>query len=81
MDGIIGRKLAMTQVFGDTGSLTPVTVIEAGPCPVVGVKTPERDGYGAVVLGFGETSAILSIDPHFLMPASVSALPLGSGVS
>ena len=57
MDGIIGRKLAMTQVFGDNGSLTPVTVIEAGPCPIVGVKTPKRDGYGAVVLGFDETSA------------------------
>jgi large subunit ribosomal protein L3 len=56
LNGIIGRKLGMTQVFGEDGALTPVTVIEAGPCPVVNVKTPERDGYSAVVLGFGEAS-------------------------
>ena len=49
---IIGRKLGMTQLFTPEGKVIPVTVIEAGPCPVVQVKTLERDGYSAVKLGF-----------------------------
>lgn len=53
MKGIIGRKLGMTQLFGDAGMAVPVTVIEAGPCPVTQVKTVETDGYAAVQLGFG----------------------------
>jgi large subunit ribosomal protein L3 len=55
-NGLLGRKLGMTQVFDETGKLIPVTVIEAGPCRVVQIKTLERDGYEAVQLGFGETS-------------------------
>ncbi len=55
MKGIIGRKLGMTQVFDtETGVMTPVTVIEAGPCPVVQVKTTETDGYDAVQVAFDE---------------------------
>ncbi len=54
MIGLIGRKIGMTQVFTDKGVLIPVTVLEAGPCPVVQVKTPQKDGYAAVQLGFGE---------------------------
>src|SRR5690348_11969149 len=51
--GILGRKLGMTQVFDpETGGVTPVTVIEAGPCPVVQVKTQTADGYDAVQLAF-----------------------------
>ena len=51
--GILGRKLGMTQVFDDeTGAVTPVTVIQAGPCPVVQVKTTAVDGYDAVQLAF-----------------------------
>jgi large subunit ribosomal protein L3 len=51
--GIIGRKLGMTQVFDpETGRVTPVTVIEAGPCPIVKVKTVDSDGYEAVQLAF-----------------------------
>jgi large subunit ribosomal protein L3 len=51
--GIVGRKIGMTQVFDEeTGSLTPVTVIEAGPCPVVSVRTADVDGYDAVQLGY-----------------------------
>ena len=50
---IIGRKLGMTQLFSQDGKVIPVTVIEAGPCPVIQVKTLERDGYSAVKLGFG----------------------------
>jgi large subunit ribosomal protein L3 len=54
MKGIIGKKVGMTRVFDpETGVVTPVTVIEAGPCPVVQVKTPESDGYTAVQLAFG----------------------------
>jgi large subunit ribosomal protein L3 len=53
--GIIGRKLGMTQVFDEeTGRLTPVTVIQAGPCPVVAVRTVDADGYDAVQLAFDE---------------------------
>ena len=51
---IIGRKIGMTQIFDENGVVIPVTVIEAGPCPVVQVKTEETDGYNAVQLGFGE---------------------------
>jgi large subunit ribosomal protein L3 len=53
MKAIIGRKLGMTQVFDtETGRVTPVTVIEAGPCPVVAVRTADTDGYDAVQLAF-----------------------------
>ena len=51
---IIGRKLGMTQIFSADGKVIPVTVVEAGPCPVVQLKTVEKDGYQAVKLGFGE---------------------------
>jgi large subunit ribosomal protein L3 len=54
MAGLIGRKLGMTQLFNEEGAMVPVTVIHAGPCPVVQVKTAETDGYDAVQLGFGE---------------------------
>ena len=55
--GILGRKLGMTQVFDDANRVVPVSVIEAGPCRVVQLRTPERDGYSAVQLAFGETKA------------------------
>ncbi len=55
MKGIIGKKLGMTQVFDqETGELVPVTVIQAGPCPVVSVRTAEADGYDAVQLAWDE---------------------------
>ena len=53
---IIGRKVGMTQLFTPEGKVIPVTVVEAGPCPVVQIKTIEKDGYCAVKLGFDETS-------------------------
>ena len=52
---IIGRKAGMTQIFTAEGKVIPVTVIEAGPCPVVQIKTVEKDGYAALKLGFDET--------------------------
>ena len=51
---IIGKKLGMTQIFSADGKVIPVTVVEAGPCPVVQLKTVEKDGYQAIKLGFNE---------------------------
>jgi len=55
MSAILGKKLGMTQVFREDGTVVPVTVIEAGPCTVTAVRDAERDGYSAVQLAFGET--------------------------
>ena len=55
--GILGRKLGMTRIFDGAGAAVPVTVIEAGPCPVTQVKTADTDGYNAVQLGFGAVKA------------------------
>ena len=54
---LLGKKLGMTQIFDKDGKVIPVTVIEAGPCTVVQVKTKDADGYEAVQLGFGEVKA------------------------
>ncbi len=54
MKGILGRKLGMTQVFLEDGNVVPVTVVEAGPCVVLQVKTPQTDGYSSVQLGFAD---------------------------
>src|SRR5437667_247410 len=51
-EGLIGRKRGMTQVFGDDGSMIPVTVVEAGPCTVVAVRTKAGHGYDALQIGF-----------------------------
>jgi large subunit ribosomal protein L3 len=56
--GIIGKKLGMTRLFIEEGVAVPVTVIQAGPCTVVQKKTPEKDGYGALQLGFGHKKKI-----------------------
>jgi Ribosomal protein L3 len=53
MNGILAKKLGMTQVFTEQGERVPVTVLEAGPCVVVCHKTEEKDGYTAVQIGFG----------------------------
>jgi len=52
--GLLAKKIGMTQVFTEKGELLPVTVLEAGPCTVVGLRAVQKDGYGAVQLGFGE---------------------------
>jgi large subunit ribosomal protein L3 len=57
MPGLIGKKIGMTRIFNDEGVQVPVTVIEAGPCPVVQVRSKEQDGYQAVQLGFGAKKA------------------------
>jgi len=55
--GIIGKKVGMTQIFDENGRVVPVTVIQAGPCTVVQIKTEETDGYSAVQLGYEEVPA------------------------
>jgi len=57
MPGLIGKKIGMTRIFNEEGVQVPVTVIEAGPCPVVSVRSQEQDGYQAVQLGWGEKKA------------------------
>ena len=57
MPAILAKKLGMTQIFEESGAVVPVTVIEAGPCPVVQVRNQEKNGYSAVQLGFGQKKA------------------------
>jgi len=66
--GLLGRKLGMTQMWDENNRIIPVTVIEAGPCVVTQVRTPERDGYSAIQLGFGQIKAKAVTQPmrgHF----------------
>ena len=60
LEGIIGRKLGMTQLFKDSGEAEAVTAIEAGPCTVIHIKTAAKEGYNAIQLGFGETKRLKS---------------------
>jgi large subunit ribosomal protein L3 len=62
--GLLGKKIGMTQVFADDGEAVPVTVIQTGPCHVIGTRTPERDGYSALVLGFDEKPVRLASKPE-----------------
>jgi len=57
MSGIIGKKIGMSSVFDAQGDLIPVTVIQAGPCMIVSIRTKEKDGYEALQLGFGQRKA------------------------
>ncbi len=57
-EGLLGRKLGMTQIFEEGGLVRPVTAIEAGPCTVTQIKTPDRDGYSAIQIGFGDAKKL-----------------------
>jgi large subunit ribosomal protein L3 len=57
MPGLIGKKIGMTRIFDEEGQQIPVTVIEAGPCPVMSVRSGKRDGYDAIQLGYGAKKA------------------------
>lgn len=63
MHGILGKKIGMTNVYSEQGKLVPVTVIEAGPCRVLQVKTKASDGYDAIQLGFGTRRAAITRKP------------------
>jgi large subunit ribosomal protein L3 len=73
MKGILGKKVGMTQVFDDTGEVSPVTIIEAGPCYVTQIKTKEKDGYQAIQLGFEEAKRLNKPEREHL-PKGVPAL-------
>src|SRR4051812_11444924 len=62
--GLLGKKIGMTQVFADDGEAVPVTVIQTGPCFVIGTRTQERDGFTALVLGFDEKPVRLATKPE-----------------
>jgi large subunit ribosomal protein L3 len=64
LHGLIGRKVGMTQLFDEGGNAVPVTVIQAGPCLVVQKKTPEKEGYSAVQLGFVESKKTRANKPR-----------------
>ncbi len=66
IQGILGRKLGMTQVFGEKGRAEPVTAIEAGPCAVTQVKSKAKEGYEAVQLGFGESKRLTKAEKGHL---------------
>jgi len=61
---LIGRKIGMTQLFEESGQVTPVSVILAGPCPIIQVKTPEKEGYGAIQIGFDEKKVQRTTSPE-----------------
>jgi large subunit ribosomal protein L3 len=77
MAGIIGKKVGMTRIFDESGAQVPVTVIEAGPCPVTQIKTVETDGYEAVQVGFGAKKVKRSTRSELghVAPAGLEAAP------
>lgn len=72
---LIGKKLGMTQLFHESGKVTPVSVIQAGPCPIVQVKTPEKEGYAAIQIGFDEVRETRTTSPMLGHFKSASVAP------
>lgn len=72
--GLLGTKLGMTQIFDEEGLAIPVTVVQAGPCPVTQIKSPETDGYAAIQIGYGEVKEKALTQPELghLAKAGVS---------
>jgi large subunit ribosomal protein L3 len=73
---ILGKKLGMTQIFDQTGNAVPVTIVQAGPCTILQVKTKETDGYNAIQLGFGEKKEKRTTKPMLGHFQKVGAAPL-----
>jgi large subunit ribosomal protein L3 len=73
--GLLGRKVGMTQIYEEGGTAVPVTVIQAGPCTVLQVRTRERDGYEAVQLGFLDKPRRLATKPERGHVAKVNSEP------
>jgi ribosomal protein L3 len=79
MIGIIGKKIGMSHIFLESGTVVPVSMILAGPCPIVQIKDDKKDGYTAVQLGFGQrksTSNGSSSSPRTMLRNTRSARPL-----
>lgn len=74
--GILGTKLGMTQLFDESGKAIPVTVIQAGPCTVTQIKTPQTDGYSAIQVGFGSTTEKALNKPELGHLAKSGAAPI-----
>jgi large subunit ribosomal protein L3 len=74
VQGLLGRKVGMTQIFAEDGRVVPVTVIEAGPCYVTQVRTKERDGYEAVQIGYGAVKRLTSPEKGHLDKAKAPAV-------
>ena len=72
---ILGKKIGMTQVYDERGVLYPVTVVQAGPCSVLQIKTVESDGYNAVQVGFDDVKASRATKPHIGHVAKATATP------
>ena len=75
MAGLIGKKLGMTQVYNDKEELIPVTVVQAGPCPIVDIRTPEKNGYTAIQIGFDEIPARKANKPMTGLFAKAAVAP------
>jgi len=73
VNGLIGRKKGTTQIFAPDGKRIQVTVIEAGPCRVIQVKTPKNDGYEAIQLGFAQKKRPLKREKQHAAKANVAA--------
>ncbi len=76
MRGILGRKVGMTRIFDESGTVIPVTVIEAGPCFVTQKKTVEKDGYSAIQIGFDEAEQRKLTKPEWMRLKKVDLPPL-----
>ena len=75
LPALLGKKIGMTQVYDDSGTLAPVTVVQAGPCVVLQVKTVESDGYNAVQIGFDEAKAHRARKPQIGHAAKAGCRP------
>ncbi len=75
LQAILGKKIGMTQVYDDAGRLHPVTVVQAGPCSVLQVKTVRTDGYDAVQLGFGDVKPHRATKPQIARAAKTNVKP------
>src|SRR5436190_8012431 len=74
VQGLLGRKVGMTQIFSEDGRVVPVTVIEAGPCYVTQIRTKERDGYEAVQIGYGQAKKLTAPERGHLDKAKAPLL-------
>ncbi|HHT9110720.1 MAG TPA: 50S ribosomal protein L3 [Candidatus Brocadiaceae bacterium] len=75
LNGLLGKKIGMTQIYSEDGRLVPVTVIQAGPCSVMQVKTVEVDGYSAIQLGFDDKKKKRAIKPELGLAEKASVCP------